>query len=151
MTTFNQQLDTLCKKCQQYRNLFNTSGNPETATSELVFKLKDKLEHILDVSSDSSIESLAKKLQCLVEFDELTKGKYEKWANTFESFKDGSKHQELMNKAMAIAKAEVVQFVTLYNALPSRKERKAFKAVAKNVRNYEKMTKLQILQRKKRI
>lgn len=137
---FNEQLGILHERCQQYRKLCNASGNTETATSKLVLKLKDKLECILEVSSDdNSIENLAKKLQCLVDFDELTKGKYEKWVNIFESFKDANKHQELIQKVMAITKAEVAQFVNLYNALPSRRERKVFKAVAQNVSNYEKM------------
>ena len=127
MITFNKQLNILYKRCEQYRNLFNNSGNPETATSELVLKLKDKLEGILDIGSgDDSIESLAKKFQCLVDFDELTKGKYEKWANTFESFKKGSTHQELMNKVMAIKKAEVAQFVTFIQGITQSQRTESF-------------------------
>lgn len=136
MSKFKNQLQYLLDDCIQYKKEAPNDNEHYSAIENVIQALDTAVKKMPDDVSE--IETLATKLKSLLDYEDLTDGKYEQWANNLDAFLAHKKHQELLDKVRAIKKEEVERFVVLYNEL-TKADRKQYKALAKKLKNYSKM------------
>lgn len=141
MSNFKNALQELLNTCTLYIEKAQNTTHVDTPSYKIVERLLQSLKKTVEANDDffpSEIEQLATLLNCLIEYDKLTSGKYAKWANSNDAFNSPKKHKETLEKLLAIQPTQVNQFIALYNELP-RRERKQYRALAKILKHYPKI------------
>jgi len=141
MSDFKHQLQDFLNTCRLYKKQASIENDHYIKIAEVIETLERVVKNSLIVDKivpSSEIEQLAAELNCLLVYDELTKGKYEKWATNPENFSKSEKHQQLLNKVLAVVKEQLAQFVVLYNAL-EKIGRKKYTVLAKALKQYPKI------------
>lgn len=140
MSDFKDQLQDLLDDCILYKQEVSSENTHYSNIENVIQILEGTIKKMPNEETfpSSEIETLVEKLNSLLAYEKLTDGKYEKWANTLASFTKSDTHKELIDKVLAIKKEEIERFVILYNEL-NKADRKKYKPLAKELKNYPKM------------
>jgi len=120
MSKFKNDLQELLEHCILYKTQAPIDNDIYTTIEQAIETLETAVKSIKseeELLPPTEMEALAAKLNCLLAYDKLTDGKFKKWADSPSSFGSSNKNKELLDKVLAIFKAQIEQFVVLYNAL----------------------------------
>jgi hypothetical protein len=141
MSKFKTDLQELLEHCILYKTQAPIDSDTYTTIEQTIETLETAVKNIKseeELLPPTKIEVLAAKLNYLLAYDKLTDGKFEKWADSPSSFSSSNKNKELLDKVLAVPKAQIEQFIVLYNAL-EKSDRKEYKTLVKTLKHYPKM------------